>query len=88
MVSGRRKYVSTSSEWTVNGTRILPDGITTSIQAIKSTTEGLEFTITIEQFEDGVFYYSCYILLYNGSRETSSDVEIDPPGEGVHLCVV
>ena len=38
-----------------------------------------------EQFEDNVFYYSCYLVLYNGSRETSSDVEIDPPGEGVYL---
>ena len=88
MVDGRRKYLSTSSEWAVNGTRILPDGMTTSIQAVNSTAEGLDVTITREQFEAGISYYSCYLILYNGSRETSSELEIDPPGEGVYLCDV
>ena len=76
MVNGRWKYLSTSSEWAVNGTRLPPEGTA----ALNSTTERLEVTLTREKFEDGIFYYSCYLLLYNGSRETSSDVEIDPPG--------
>ena len=91
MVNGRRKYLSTSGEWAVNRTRIVVDGVTTSIQPVNSTTEGLDVTLTREQFKDGVLYYSCYLILYNTSNETSSDVEIDPPGEGVYcvtLCVL
>ena len=84
MVNGRRKYLSTSSEWAVNGTRLPADGITD----LNSTAERLDVTITRGQFEDGLFYYSCYLLLYNGSKDTSSDVEIDPPGERVCLCGV
>ena len=86
MVNGRRKYLSTRSEWAVNGTRILPDGVTTSVQTLSSTSERLGVTLTREQFEDSAMYYSCYLPLYNGSREKSSEVEIDPPGEGLYLC--
>ena len=82
------KYISPSGEWAVNGTRIVPDGVTTSTQIVSSTAERLDVTLTREQFEDSLFYYSCYLVLYNGSRETSSDVEIDPPGEGVYNIVI
>ena len=88
MVNGMRRYLSTNSEWAVNGTRLLVDGMTTSIQAVNSTAEILDVTLTREQSEDGVFYYSCNLLLYNGSNETSSVVEIDPPGEGVWNIVI
>ena len=75
----------------MNGTRILQDGVTTSSQIVSSMAERLNVTLTRKQFEEGTFYFTCYLLLYNGSMETSSDVEIDPPGEGctcVTVCVV
>ena len=84
MVNGMNKYLSTSSEWAVNGTR-LPSGGTT---ALNTTAERLDVTLTREQFEGSLFYYSCYLLLYNGSRDNSSDVEINPPGEGVYNIVI
>ena len=84
MVNGGRKYLSRSSEWAVNGTRLPPDGTT----ILNSTAERLDVTLTREQFEGSVFYYSCYLVLYNGSNETSSEVAIDPPGEGVWNIVI
>ena len=87
MVNGRRKYLSRRGQWAVNGTRILQDGVTTSSQIVSSMAERLNVTLTRKQFEEGTFYFSCYLLLYNGSMETSSDVEIDPPGKGC-TCVV
>ena len=86
MVNGINKYSTTRSDWAVNGTRILPDGMTTSVQTLSSTSERLDVTLTREKFEGSLFYYSCYLVLYNESRETSRDVKIDPPGEGVYLC--
>ena len=85
-VNGMNKYSTTRSEWAVNGTRLLPDGVTTSTETLNTTSERLDVTLTREQFEDSIFYYSCYLVLYNGSNETSSDVGINPPGEGVCLC--
>ena len=87
IVNGRRRYLSTNSEWTRNGTRLPPDDTTD----LNSTAERLDVALTREQFGNVIFYYSCYLELYNGSRETSSDVVIDPPGEGVYcvtLCVL
>ena len=78
MVNGTYKYLSASSQWTVNGTRLRRDNITT----LNKTAERLNVTLTREQFKDRVFYYSCYLQLSNRSNETSSEVEIDPPGEG------
>ena len=86
MVDGMNKYSSTRSEWAVNGSRLLPDGVTTSTETLNTTSERLDVTLTREQFEDSIIYYSCYLPLYNESNETSSSVEIDPPGEGVYLC--
>ena len=80
------KYISPSGEWAVNGAIIPVADIASSVQPVNSTAERLDITLTREQFGNGVFYYSCYLVLYNGSRETSSEVEIDPPGEGVYLC--
>ena len=77
------KYISPSGEWAVNGTKIPVAEIASSTQTLNSTTERLNVTLTREQFEGGVFYYSCYLVLYNGSRDTSSEEKIDPPGEEV-----
>ena len=87
-VNGRRKYVPSRNPWTVNGIRVSSNGINTSLRTVNSTASRLDVTVTREQFKHGIFYYSCYLLLYNRSRETSSDVEIDPPGEVVHLCII
>ena len=76
----RRKYASLRSLWTVNGIRISRNGIYT-LRTVNRTASRLDITLTREQFKHGTYYYSCYLLLYNRSRETSSDVEIDPPGE-------
>ena len=39
-------------KWTVNGTRIVPDGIKTWMQTFDSAAEGLDVVLTIERFED------------------------------------
>ena len=81
--SSRWKYVPVSLRnlWTENGIRISRNGRYTSLRTVNRTASGLDVTLTREQFKHGTYYYSCYLLLYNRSRETSSDVEIDPPGE-------
>ena len=84
MVNGTNKYLMGSGEWAVNGVDLIPDGTDISRRTLSSTSEALDVTLAREQFEDRDFYYSCYLVLYNESRETSSDVEIDPPGEGVY----
>ena len=88
MVNGMNRYSSTRSEWAVNGTRLLPDGVTTSARTLNSTSERLNITLTREQFEGSIFYYSCYLVLYNGSRDNSCEVNFDPPGEGVYRVTV
>ena len=52
------------------------------MQTLDSTAKRWDVILTREKFEDCVFYYSCYSVLYNDQQGDYQG------GEGVHLCVI
>ena len=80
-INGMPKYLTTRNGWAVNGTTLIPDGITSSSMTVNSTAQRLYVNLTREQFGVGIHYYSCFLDLYNSTTDSSNEVGINPPGK-------
>ena len=67
--------------WLKDGEYYFPDGIKEWETTIDNTTVALDILLTKKDFESKNVGYQCLLLRKNFTKESSMEVQLDPPGK-------